>query len=48
VPRTGCEQLINQLVGFGIERSDDAADAIVYLILGTVRDGIEQQVVRYV
>jgi len=47
-PRQGCEQLINQILGFGVEKSDDAVDAIVYLILGVVRDGIEQQVVRYV
>jgi predicted phage terminase large subunit-like protein len=47
-PRKGCEQLLTQLFGFGAEKSDDACDAIVYLILGVVRDGIEQQVVHYV
>ena len=32
----------------GAEKSDDAVDGLVYLILGVVRDGIEQQVVHYV
>jgi predicted phage terminase large subunit-like protein len=47
-PRTGCEQLITQLLGFGIEKHDDAVDALVYLILGLVGDGIEEQKVHYV
>ncbi len=47
-PRKGCEQLLTQLLGFGAEKSDDAVDGLVYLILGVVRDGIEQQVVHYV
>jgi hypothetical protein len=46
--RTGCEQLITQLLGFGIEKHDDAVDALVYLILGPVGDGIEEQKVHYV
>jgi predicted phage terminase large subunit-like protein len=32
-PRTGCEQLLTQLLGFGVEKHDDAVDALVYLIL---------------
>jgi predicted phage terminase large subunit-like protein len=47
-PRTGCEQLITQLLGFGIEKHDDAVDALVYLILGLVGEGIEEQKVHYV
>jgi hypothetical protein len=39
-PRTGCEQLMTQLL--------DAVDALVYLILGLVGDGIEEQKVHYV
>jgi len=42
-PRTGCEQLLTQLLGFGGEKHDDAVDALVYLILGLVGDGIEPQ-----
>jgi predicted phage terminase large subunit-like protein len=42
VPRAGCEQLITQLLGFGIEKHDDAVDALVYLILGFVGEGIEE------
>jgi len=30
-PRTGCEQLLGQLLGFGVEKHD-AVDALVYLI----------------
>jgi predicted phage terminase large subunit-like protein len=47
-PRTGCEQLMTQLLGFGSEKHDDAVDALVYLILGLVGDGIEEQKVHYV
>ena len=31
LPRTGCEQLLGQLLGFGVEKHD-AVDALVYLI----------------
>ena len=47
-PRTGCEDLIMQLLGFGIEKHDDLVDALVYLILGVAGEGIEQQIVQYV
>lgn len=33
-PRTGCEDLIAQLLGFGIEEHDDLADGFVQLVLG--------------
>jgi predicted phage terminase large subunit-like protein len=35
-PRTGCEQLLAQFLGFDDEKHDDAVDALVYLILGLV------------
>lgn len=47
-PRHGCEELINQLLGFGAEKHDDLVDGLVWLILGVAQDGIEQQVVQYV
>jgi hypothetical protein len=47
-PRTGCEQLITQLVGLGIEKHDDLCDACVWLILGLVGDAIEEQKVHFV
>jgi predicted phage terminase large subunit-like protein len=47
-PRSGCEQLLTQLLGFGSEKFDDGVDALVYLILGLIGDGIEQQKVHYV
>ena len=45
--RTGCEQLLNQLFGFGAEKHDDLVDALVYLILGVVGEGIEERKVHY-
>ena len=33
-PNKGCEELIEQLVGFGVEEHDDLVDALVYLLLG--------------
>lgn len=39
-PRKGCEDLIAQLVGFGVEDHDDLADAFVYLVLGLAQRGI--------
>src|SRR3954452_15863836 len=47
-PRTGCERLLTQLFGFGSEKHDDLVDALVYLILGLAREGIEEQRVHYV
>ncbi len=40
-PRFGCEDLIIQLLGFGIEEHDDLVDALVYLILGLVQQGMQ-------
>jgi predicted DNA-binding protein len=47
-PRVGCEQVMTQLLGFGSEKHDGAVDALVYLILGLVGDGIEEQKVHYI
>jgi hypothetical protein len=43
-----CEQLLMQLFGFGGEKFDDAVDALVYLILGVIGDGTEEQKVHFV
>ena len=40
-PRTGCEDLLIQLLGFGVEEHDDLLDAFVYLLLGLVQQGLE-------
>jgi hypothetical protein len=47
-PRKGCEQLITQLVGPGIEKHDDLCDACVWLILGVANDGIQEQIVHFI
>lgn len=39
-PRHGAEDLITQLVGFGIEKHDDISDALVILILGFMKNGL--------
>jgi predicted phage terminase large subunit-like protein len=39
-PETGCEDLIMQLLGFGIEEHDDLVDAFVYLILGLLKSSV--------
>jgi hypothetical protein len=45
-PRHGCDQLLTQLLGIAVH--DDAVDALVYLILGLVGEGIAPQEVHYV
>lgn len=37
-PRHGCEDLINQLVNFGVERHDDLADAFAILLMKIMED----------
>ncbi len=37
-PRTGCEDLINQIVHFGVEKHDDLADAFSTLVLNSVEE----------
>lgn len=45
-PRKGCEDLLNQLLGFGVESKDDMVDAMTYAILGLVENGLEMLMVR--
>lgn len=37
-PREGAEELINQLVNFGVEKHDDLADAFANLVLSVIED----------
>lgn len=37
-PREGCEELINQIVHFGVEAHDDLADAFSNVVLSTLED----------
>lgn len=37
-PHTGCEELIQQLIGFGKEKYDDLADAFAYLVVKTLEN----------
>lgn len=41
-PDKGCEDLIDQLLGFGIEDHDDLVDAFVYMIMGLVNLGTQK------
>lgn len=45
-PRRGCEDLITQLIGFGVEEHDDLADGLVYLIFGLMDEGLELHEVK--
>lgn len=47
-PRYGCEHLLGQLLGFGVEKHDDAVEALAYLILGLVGEEIAPQEIHYV
>ena len=37
-PRHGCEELINQIVHFGVEKHDDLADAFANFVLSVIED----------
>lgn len=39
-PRTGCEELLAELLGFGVEEHDDLVDALVYMILAITSTGM--------
>lgn len=41
-PESGAEDLISQLVGWGIESHDDLVDALVYSLRGVVEQGFEK------
>lgn len=41
-PRKGCEDLLDQLLNFGITDHDDVMDAFVYLVLGLRTDGMDR------
>ncbi|MCK5332450.1 hypothetical protein KAJ41_01135 [Candidatus Parcubacteria bacterium] len=40
-PKNGAEQLIQQLVGFGVEKHDDLADAFAIVVLQSLKKGDE-------
>lgn len=42
-PKSGCEELISQLVGFGIEKHDDLADAFSMLLLKVLEKDSEPE-----
>ncbi|MGB9458520.1 MAG: hypothetical protein WCB12_20895 [Bryobacteraceae bacterium] len=46
-PRSGCEQLLAQVFGFGVEAHDDLVDALVYFILGLVERGLEMPKIQW-
>jgi predicted phage terminase large subunit-like protein len=47
-PREGAEDLIIQLTGFGVEAHDDLMDALVILLLGVSRWGLQKQEITYI
>jgi len=47
-PRSGCEQLLAQLLGFGAESHNDLVDALVYLIQGLVNQGLDLPKIHWI
>jgi len=47
-PRTGCDELIGQMLNLGTESHDDLVDALVWLIWGLVDQGLDIPKVRWV
>ena len=41
IPRKGSEQLLREVVSFGVEKHDDGVDLPVWLILGLLREAIK-------
>jgi predicted phage terminase large subunit-like protein len=40
-PRKGCEELLNQVLNFGMESHDDLVDSLGYVILGLIDNGLK-------
>lgn len=48
-PETGCERLIEQLVGFGVEKHDDLVDAFTMALLAFKSSSSDNQPgIRYI
>lgn len=47
-PRTGCEDLLIQLLHWGVEAHDDAVDSMVYAILAVIRTRSERPFILHV
>jgi predicted phage terminase large subunit-like protein len=47
-PRAGCEQLLTQLFGFGVEAHDDLVDGLVTLLEGLVQQGLELPKIHWI
>ncbi|MEN9552180.1 MAG: hypothetical protein RI935_557 [Candidatus Parcubacteria bacterium] len=47
-PRYGCEQLINQIVNFGVEKHDDLADAFSTLVIDLIEKKVSYAQILYV
>jgi predicted phage terminase large subunit-like protein len=40
-PRTGCEELLQEVFGLGTEAHDDLVDALCYVVIGLVETGLQ-------
>jgi phage terminase large subunit-like protein len=47
-PRSGCEQLLAQIFGFGVEKHDDLLDGLITLIEGLVEQGLELPKIQWI
>lgn len=46
-PEQGCEALITQLIGFGIEKHDDLVDALTTAIIEAIRDDVTAPTIQF-
>lgn len=46
-PETGCEDLIQSIINFGVEEHDDDVDAFVYLVLGLMNSPSARGVAKF-
>ena len=46
--RSGCEQLLAQLFGFGVEGHDDLVDGFSYLLQGLVDQGLDPPKIHWI
>jgi phage terminase large subunit-like protein len=47
-PRTGCEEMLGEIFNLGVESHDDLCDALVYMVLGLVSQGLELPKIQWI
>jgi hypothetical protein len=47
-PRSGCEQLLEQIFNLGVESKDDLCDGLTTLLQGLVEQGLELPKIHWI